>query len=301
MKRIILVSFLTLLSAFCVNAQNVSDLIISEVLAVPDSTGRTDDYGQRNGWIEIFNTSQGTVNFGGCYLTDDRGNLTKSLIPKGDLRTKLGPRQTALFYASGNGRQGTFYTDFKVEAGRTIYLVSNDGRTIIDSLAIPQTLPEGKSISKVANDNKEMDFQALSTPTDPTPGMPNGEQNAETKSQKMARQDPHGCVLTLVSVTVVFAALAILWFLFNLLFKNRKDKKKVTKASSGVTPEIAAAITMAIDMENSGEEYAAIATALHLYLNDGVHDKESFVLTIRPNENSGWKDKSLTFRRNPRK
>ena len=114
-KRIL--TILALFAGSCITglrAQNVSDLILSEALAVPDSTGIVDDYGRRGGWIEVFNTSQGTVNLAGCYLTDDRTVLKKSMIPKGDLKTKLGPRQTVLFYASGNGNEGTFYTGFPV-------------------------------------------------------------------------------------------------------------------------------------------------------------------------------------------
>ena len=83
-------------------AQNVSDLIISEVMPVPDSTSLVDDFGARNGWVELFNTSQGTVNIGGCYLTDDRSNLRKSMISTLDRSTRLGPRQSVVFYASGD-------------------------------------------------------------------------------------------------------------------------------------------------------------------------------------------------------
>ena len=38
---------------------------------------------------------------------------------------------------------------------------------------------------------------------------------------------------------------------------------------------------MALDQEMNGEVYAAIAAALNLYMEDSVHDKESFVITIR--------------------
>jgi len=145
-KRILLILALLAVSFTSLRAQNVIDLIIAEALAVPDSTGIVDDYGRQGGWIEIFNTSQGTVNIAGCFLTDDRSNLKKSIIPKGDLRTKIGPRQTTLFYASGNGDDGTFYTSFKVRPGSTVYLVSNDGRTVIDSLIIPANIPIGMSM-----------------------------------------------------------------------------------------------------------------------------------------------------------
>ena len=135
--RKFLITVLTALSALALHAQNVSDLIISEALAQPDSTGILDGYGRRGGWVELYNKSTGTVNYAGCFLTDDRTQLRKSIIPKSDNRTKLGPRQVVLFYCSGNRHDGTFYTDFTLAPGKTVYLVSNDGRTIIDSLQIP--------------------------------------------------------------------------------------------------------------------------------------------------------------------
>ena len=73
--RKFLTTVLVLAAAVSLSAQNVSDLIISEAVAQPDSTGLLDDYGRRSGWIELYNKSTGTVNFGGCYLTDDRSQL----------------------------------------------------------------------------------------------------------------------------------------------------------------------------------------------------------------------------------
>lgn len=43
---------------------------------------------------------------------------------------------------------------------------------------------------------------------------------------------------------------------------------------------------------------AAIATALHLYMEDEVHDAEPFVITIKQKQ-SFWNDKSRNFRRKP--
>ena len=310
-KRVLLILALLAVSFTSLKAQNVIDLIIAEALAVPDSTGIVDDYGRRGGWIEIFNTSQGTVNFAGCYLTDDRNNLKKSIIPKGDLRTKLGPRQTALIYASGNGADGTFYAGFPVRTGSTIYLVSNDGRTVIDSLVIPATLPEGMSMSKRAFDLRQKEFEALPDPTVPSPGIYNGDLNAATKAEAMKEKDPHGWILSMVAVSVVFSALAILWFLFWLFFdrpakraaqaKNKPAKTKAAALTAGEpTDEIAAVIALAMDMEQGGDVYAAIALAMDLYFNDTVHDTESFVLTMRPKDGSAWNDKKQIFRKLPR-
>ena len=315
-KRILLILALAV-SFTSLRAQNVIDLIIAEALAVPDSTGIVDDYGRQGGWIEIFNTSQGTVNCAGCFLTDDRSNLKKSIIPKGDLRTKIGPRQTTLFYASGNGDDGTFYANFRVRPGSTVYLVSNDGRTVIDSLVIPANLPVGMSMRKEAHDLRQREFEPVPEPAVPSPGIFNGDLNAATKAEAMKEKDPHGGILSLVAVTVVFSALAILWFLFWLFFdrpakkaaaaKNQPPKpKKGKKAALADVPagtptdEIAAVIALAMDMEQGGDVYAAIALAMDRYFSDAVHDNESFVLTIRPKEGSAWNDKKQIFRKLPR-
>ncbi len=305
-KYIILTACLLVLPRL-LGAQNVSDLIIAEILAQPDSTGLLDDYGRRSGWIELYNTSTGTVSYGGCFLTDDRNNLKKSLIPPTDLRTKLGPRQSVVFFASGNGHDGTFYAGFTLRPGSTIYLVSNDGRTIVDSLAIPAQLTAGKSVVKKAIDLREKVFEAQADAASPTPGAPNKDPNSESKAQKMSRLDPHGFILAITSISVVFCALAILWGLFNSLFSPKKPKapkdskaSKVKKAPAGsLSPEVAAAISLALEQELGGEVYAAIGMALDQYLNECVHDSESFVLTYRM-QPSAWNRKGQTFRQLPK-
>ena len=100
-SRIILSIAITLLCGLSLGAQNMSDLLIGEVL-VENTSGIVDGYGQRNGWIELFNTSNGTVKFGGCYLSDDKSNLKKYHIPTSDRSAQLGPRQSVVFYTSGN-------------------------------------------------------------------------------------------------------------------------------------------------------------------------------------------------------
>ena len=124
---------------------------------------------------------------------------------------------------------------------------------------------------------------------------------------RMAQTDPHGWTLTLISVSVVFAALIVLYFIYSFTGKAFSGELKAAarKAKRAVTPgsdreaEVAAAIALALDMECSGEEYAAIATAVHLYLNDAVHDVEPGIVTIVRKE-SAWNDKQLNFRKLPR-
>ena len=125
---------------------------------------------------------------------------------------------------------------------------------------------------------------------------------------RMMETDPHGWTLTLISVTVVFTALIVLYFVYSFsgkLFsgelKNaaKKAKRSVIPSEVEGSPEVAAAIALALDMENGGDVYAAIATAVHLYLNDSVHDVEPGIVTI-VRKDSAWNNKALNFRKLPR-
>lgn len=294
-----------MLSGLGLQAQNLSDLRIGEVL-VENTNGLTDGYGQRNGWIEIFNNSYGSVKFAGCYLSDDKDNLRKYHIPASDATTVLKPRQSVVLYAGGNASLGTYYTNFTLRNGSTIYLVSNDGRTVIDTIDIPADLPADHSVVKVPTGVKMLDFEIKITDK-PTPGSYNGDVDAKTNSQIMKEKDPHGWVLTLISVSVVFIALTILAFIFGWIGKantkttSPKPAKSSGKAKGGnMTTEVAAAISMALSQEFGGEIHAAIALALDDYLGGGTHDEESFVITIRPSQCSNWNDKTQNFRQLPR-
>ncbi len=306
MKRFgrIIITAVLLFTGLALDAQNLTDLRIGEVL-VENTNGLTDGYGQRTGWIEIFNSSYGSVKFAGCYLSDEKDDLRKYHIPASDATTTLGPRQSVVFYASGNSSQGTYYTNFTLRNGSTVYLVSNDGRTVIDTIDIPADLPADCSVVKVPTGVKMMDFETEIS-TRPTPGSYNGDVDAKTNNQIMKEKDPHGWVLTLISVSVVFIALTILAFIFGWIGNaNRKaaapKAAKHSKKNGNMSPEVAAAISMALSQEFGGEVYAAIAMALDDCLGGGgVHDEESFVITIRPTQNSNWNDKTQNFRQSPR-
>lgn len=271
-------------------AQNVKDLIVSEIQT--DSVSLDNGHGQQAAWIEIFNTSYGTVKFGGCFLTNDRNDLRKYMISKLDSRCSVGPRQTVLFHADGDSDNGTFHCPFTIGRGETVYLVSNDGRTIVDSLTVPADLQAGKSIAKFANDNKAMVFDDIHA-AHPTPGSyqsnpvydENGKVLQETKAERLKRTDPHGWTLTLVAVGVVFSALIILFLCYTLVgaictgrFKRTRRPRKAKKTAEG---EVAAAIALALKMAGGSEAEAAIGLALHMYLSESVHDTESYVITIR--------------------
>ena len=107
------------------------------------------------------------------------------------------------------------------------------------------------------------------------------------KSAEMMEKDPHGAIITIVSVSVVFSALVILYIAYTLVGKavNSSWKFSLPKKKKGTdkkpTSEEAAAIALALDRELNGEVHAAITLALHQYLSDTVHDMESYIITIK--------------------
>ena len=118
-------------------------------------------------------------------------------------------------------------------------------------------------------------------------------------AQRVLESDPHGLILTMIAVCVVFGCLVILYFIYNFsgnIFSGKYKRK--AKSSGKLTPEEVAAITLAIQAEQGSEIEIAIATALSLELGRSIHDIEPGFITIK-NNNSGWKNKSLVQRTYP--
>ena len=118
-------------------------------------------------------------------------------------------------------------------------------------------------------------------------------EDVAAKSADMAAKDPHGAIITLVSVSMVFIALIILYFAYTFignlssgkwsLKKILPEKKKdvPAKQDEGMSDEVAAAIAMALDKEFGSATSAAIGMALHQYFKDTVQDLDSYIITIK--------------------
>ncbi|MDR0546282.1 MAG: lamin tail domain-containing protein, partial [Dysgonamonadaceae bacterium] len=133
-----------------VQAQRTTSLKINEILVI-NQDNYEDDYGEKNPWIEIFNNSAGTVNIAGCYLTNDLQNPKKYMVPKGDVQTKISPRQHVLFWADGRHSRGTFHLNFTLDSvgANFIALFDSDGRTLIDSVTVPAGQQKDRSYGLV--------------------------------------------------------------------------------------------------------------------------------------------------------
>ena len=101
---------LLFLFTFGAKAQLTTSVKINEVLVINEDNF-VDDYGKRHPWIELYNNSAGTVDLRGCFLTNDKNNPKKYMIPKGDVLTKIAPYQHTLFWADDQPTRGTFHVN----------------------------------------------------------------------------------------------------------------------------------------------------------------------------------------------
>jgi len=103
---------------------------------------------------------------------------------------------------------------------------------------------------------------------------------------------------------VVFTALIMIFAMLKLFgWSSKKLAQKNAKKTEATMASNVAAVgeNKQDDEQLTGEEAAAIATALHLHFNS-MHDEESEVITINmPSAHySPWAQKELTMKRTPR-
>ena len=291
-KRFGVLLLFILLVSFGAQAQRATSMRINEVLVINEANF-VDDYGKRHGWIELFNTSAGTVNIAGCFLTDDKNNPKKYPIPKGDVLTQIPPHQHTLFWADGEPNRGTFHVNFTLDPSKENYiaLYDADGKSLIDEITIPAAQKPDVSYGRII-DGKEEWAQL----TKVTPSTNNLTLDSNEKIENFKTNDSLGIGMTITAMAVVFLGLLLLFLIFKQVGKAAiaASKRNAQKAGAPVnvnTPD-----------EVSGEVFAAIATALY-EMSDDNHDIEHTVLTIRKVRRaySPWSSKIYSLRETPRK
>ena len=284
--------------AFGAGAQSQDAMRLNEYLVV-NTDDFQDDFGQQNAWFELFNSSYGTVDIGGCYLSDDANNLKKYAIPGGDLMTKVKPRQHVLFWADNQPYRGTFHVSFDLANAKEIILTKGDGKTIIDRIPVRHDLGDNISFGRSMDGEGSItgDCEGWQVMERTSPSTNNTLIDKAAKPDKMKAMDPYGWILALTAMSVVFLALILLYFIFKAIGNaNIKAGKKRSAAAAGTD------VKSSQYGEVPGEVYAAIATAMHLYNEDsGTHDEESFVVTLHHTDRtySPWSSKIYTLRETP--
>lgn len=304
MKKIIKIFLLSglLLSGHNLFAQNQREIRINEFLVI-NKDDFEDDFGHKSGWIELFNSSYGTINIGGCYLTNDPNNLTKYIIPKGDATTKIKPRQHVLFWADNQPFRGTYHINFTLTESNEILFVSSDGKTIIDRIKINHSqLDTNVSFGRI-NDgigSTDGNGEGWGILERTSPSTINSGAEKEPASVVFKKADPYGVIMAFTAMSVVFLALILLYVAFKLVGNNsiRRNKQRAVETAEKEGVEITS------QEDSNAEQLAAIAAALHTYLEESeVHDLENTILTISKvtKHYSPWSSKIYTLRETPQK
>lgn len=89
-----------------------SPVRLNEVLP-SNSNNCPDEVGERNDWVELYNTSDAAVDLAGYSLTDDTASPRKSVVPAG---VTIEARSALLFWADGTPDQGRTHLSFKFKA-----------------------------------------------------------------------------------------------------------------------------------------------------------------------------------------
>lgn len=100
---------LTGLATGCVSASK-SPVRLNEVLP-SNSKNCADEVGERNDWVELYNTSDSAVDLEGYSLTDDTASPRKAVIPAG---VSISERSALLFWADNTPDQGKTHLAFKL-------------------------------------------------------------------------------------------------------------------------------------------------------------------------------------------
>jgi Na+-transporting methylmalonyl-CoA/oxaloacetate decarboxylase gamma subunit len=295
-------------STMAVYGQGAKNIRINEVLT-NNTASIQDEFGDREAWIELENTSFSTYNVRGMYLTTDRAVLNPqmsvperikrmSIIPNGEPRTQIGGRQHLVFFGNSIPSKGKLHLTLRVPMSKPLWigLYNGNATELIDSVSVP-ALAANQSYARHNNS------WSVKAQENVTPGIENFIQTDETKDAKLKREDPYGVGITLLAMGIVFFCLAVLFvffWLFGLLMRHIDTAKKVAEhqpikpitKTVEMTMEVGHKTNVILKegLKSKGidkEIYIAVISMAIKQYQDDVHDVESGVITIKPKD-TGW-------------
>ena len=137
--------------------QTGADIVINELMPV-NSTTVTDQYGEFDDWIELYNLSSATIDLSGYYLTDDKKELSKWRFPQS---TNIEAKGYLIIWADNDTTQAGLHANFKLSSSGEEAILLKPDNTIIDKISFSaQTLE--LSYSRVPNGTGEFKWK---TPT----------------------------------------------------------------------------------------------------------------------------------------
>ncbi len=295
--------FLLLLVICCQTtswAQGARNIKINEVL-IGNEKSITDKYGNHLPWIELVNASYSTYNVRNMYIATDRRVLDQtlsaperiammSIIPSGDHSTQLNGKEHLLLFLNSTSNRGIQHLKGKVDLSKVNWIALYDGNGIdlIDSVTIP-VLAVDESYARIKDGDDQWVVKSVDQVTAETENFAHV---VETKAARLKRDDPHGFGITILSMSIVFSCLALLYIFFSLFgiyMKRKQAKKEELKKQQRKEIFLRHKDKLkaeALQESQDKEKYmAVISMALRQY-QENQHDEESGIITIRPKHTS---------------
>ena len=123
-----------------------SGIVINEILAT-NETGATDEAGDVEDWVELYNTNDVDVDLGGFYLTDDSVSLAKWQIPAG---TSITAHGYLIIWADEETIEGPLHASWKLSAIGESVVLSDNTLSVLDSVVFGAQLAD-KGYARIPN------------------------------------------------------------------------------------------------------------------------------------------------------
>ena len=118
--------------------EETPNVVINELLPKNTQYGSDQD-GEFDDWIELFNPANEDQDISGYYLTDSKKNLTKWQIPAG---TIIGKNGYLIVWADGDSTQVGLHTNYKLSADGENVVLLDPNLEVINLVEYPVTLIE---------------------------------------------------------------------------------------------------------------------------------------------------------------
>ena len=154
--------FIILISSFLFVFSASSQVLINEYSA-SNMNGITDNFNDREDWVELYNPSGAAVDLTDWYLSDRAGNLLKWQFPPAT--TISASDHLLLFCSSRNLVQGSeIHTSFKLSQTEGDWVIlSNNFGNVVDSFKIVHYTKEDHSVGR--STDGAADFKLFTNPT----------------------------------------------------------------------------------------------------------------------------------------
>ena len=146
---------------FVIQPQNI---VINELLTA-NQNGITDNVGELEDWIEVYNPNNFPVNLSGYYFSDDPEVRNKWVVSSSFADSVTVPANGwLLFWADADVEQGVLHADFRLSNnGEYLSLAGPDGYTLADEIQWNYIAPD-TSLGRITDGANEWVLFVVSTP-----------------------------------------------------------------------------------------------------------------------------------------